>query len=250
MVPVRKALLIISGNDSESQIPAQRIRRFLLSPMGGGWRPSEITTLLNSSLTALTTSIEKMEADYSLTFFVGPTFADSANNKFLIVNETDYVQLNELISSSKRQLIVTDVITQAAFMPIFSIGSEYERIVSRNLYSQWIERSPAGLVTVQAEPTHSPVDPGFLTQLLLSIDSPLKELRQPIYKSILSAGIDLNRSYKKMGLQPHITFQTQGNPALPFGLVLPFNNGSTYNKPAMSQTTFRKFFGLLFNNEI
>lgn len=246
MVPVRKALLIISGDVSECQIPAQRIRRFLFSPMGGGWLASEIHTLINPDLTLLSNTLKGINGDYTMTFFIGPSFHDAAKRKFLMVNDADFIHVDELMNDSPRQLLLLDVLTHARDLPLYATGTTYERIVARNLYSRWLERAPAGTVTLHTNHESSAMDTGFLTQLLLSIDAPDATTFQPRFKSILQVGLTMNSNYRKIGLNSELVFATSGNPGLPFGLVLP-QQAKTTAPVQSTQAAFKKLFGLLFN---
>jgi hypothetical protein len=248
MVPVRKALLIISGGDSECQIPAQRIRRFLFSPMGGGWLPSEIHTLINPDITTLTTILGEMNGDYTMTFFVGPSFYDDSRRRFLMVNPMDFIQADELINAAPRQLLLIDALTHNSDLPIYATGTAYERIVARNVYSRWLERTPPGIVSLQADDTPSDFDPGFLTQLLLSIGAPNATTDRPLFKTILGVGLTMNHLYRRMGLEPRFVLTASGNPGMPFGLVLP--HGVNIPRVPARQAAFRKLFDLLFNTEI
>ena len=96
--------------------------KFLMSPSGGGWhRQNEILHLKNPDKTKVKAIIEKLNFDYTLIYFSGHgRHSTQTNESYLVLNTNDEISAKELISSSSKQLIISDICRVPSDDEVFS----------------------------------------------------------------------------------------------------------------------------------
>lgn len=229
---LRKALLISapgigSRNGSGLNSDLLATRNFLLSPPGGAWKDDEITVLDNPTLKEMLSAVGDMQADYTITFFLGKSFHDSSGNHFLVLREGDYCQDTELLNYSEKQLVLVDAWREFYGEPPKYSPHPGDLDKARRMYDKWIQGSAGGQVImhgIEGDTLYSNNNSGgIFTQKLLHVacNVPPVENRFNL-KSILAAGHETPALMQGEGLEegPSITY-AQGNIRLPFALALP-----------------------------
>jgi len=249
MAPTRKALLIYSDNCDEVQILDSRIRRFMYSTFGGGWRPSEIITMLAPSTLDVHSLVNEQVVDYSLIFFFGETFIDQNNNRFLVLEGGDYMHASELHALSAKQLFCIHPFISNMELPMVNIGTNYERIVSRNLYNNWIKKSQAGRVTcVFSDESFSTTNSAIFQMFneASKVDSKLTKVQ---YNTFLVISLSAFSKIRAMGAKNSVQVQVTGSPGLPFSMLLPSQRSNKRAEPFSSSSLFKKFTSF-FNTHV
>lgn len=108
----RKALIIGSP---DAKIPGvkvdvENLRKYLLSPVGGLWYDSEITTLMTPQVSTIRAEIEVLKrADYSLVFFAGHGYhSNQRGSTILHVNAREDMNSLELRIGAQKHLLILD----------------------------------------------------------------------------------------------------------------------------------------------
>lgn len=247
---LRKALLIdapvgyrarVTGANTE----LEAMKKFLMSPRGGGWKPEEIQILENPGMSTLLNAVKKMQADYTITFFSGKSFPDHAGNHFLMLGDSDFFQDTELLNASSRQLVLIDTCQEASLVQQAQAESKPQEFeTARMMYDKWIESCEPGQLIMHAteENTYnvSKGNEGIFTQKLLEVANTIPALENRFnLKSILAAGHETPDLLLEDGYEegPAITYSS-GNIKLPFAMAMPApqaslpvprSNGSSYS---------------------
>ena len=242
----RKALLIsapggstLSSDGLNSDL--ETTKNFLLSPRGGAWANHEITVLDNPDAAEIVAAVKEMQADYTITYFSGKSFADAKANRFLILHEGDFIQDTELLNDSAKQLVLVDACPEAFTKEVIHFtGKPNEFQLARAMYDKWIQRCEPGQMIMHANDTASAVSTaggGVFTQKLLQVASRVPAVDNKFnLKSILAAGHEVPQLMQDAGLQtgPGITYSS-GNARLPFAMALPRLSGNL-NKSGQAST--------------
>lgn len=257
---LRKALLI-SAPGGSSLSPGglnsdlETTRNFLLSPRGGAWASHEITVLENPEATEITEAVKDMQADYTITYFSGRSFGDQAGNRFLILQDGDYIQDTELLNNSEKQLVLVDACPEAFSKEVIHFtGRPNEFQLARAMYDKWIERCEPGQMIMHANEKNSPAETGgIFTQKLLQVGSRVPAVDNRFnLKSILAAGHEVPGLMQDAGIAqgPGITY-SQGNTRLPFAMAMPrLSGGKGNNNQAASGLALGLFLlGLFLSSE-
>lgn len=108
----RKALIIGSPDE---EIPGvkddvENLRGFLLSPVGGLWYDSEITTLINPTAKDILAEIEILKRqDYSVVFFAGHGYhSNQRRNTILHINSQEVLNSLELRLGAPKHTLILD----------------------------------------------------------------------------------------------------------------------------------------------
>lgn len=224
----RKALLISASGHGHScgrNTDLEATRNFLLSPRGGAWASHEILELDNPSIDEITTCVQEMYADYTITYFSGSSFADSNGNHFLVLNG-DYIRDTELLNNSEKQLVLVDTCSETFTKDIIHFtGRPNEFELARRMYDKWIERCEPGQVIMHAcnARTERKAPAGLFTKKLLQLASRVPEVENRFnLKSILAAGHEVPSLLEAEGVHesPEISY-CKGNIKLPFAMAMP-----------------------------
>src|ERR1700704_4821545 len=116
---VTRQALLINAPGEDMHLPGvnaalEMTRNFLMSAYGGGWLEEEIYTTLNPDLKTLLKTVKGTHAGYTVTFFSGKGFADHEGRRFLVLNDSDYLEDAELLNNSSRQLVIIDALPDPA----------------------------------------------------------------------------------------------------------------------------------------
>lgn len=244
MAPDRKALIIFSDNCSEQLVLDSRMRRFLYSTHGGGWRPSEIISLFAPTSEQLTKLLKVNIADFSMVFYFGTSFVDHQKNRFLLLNGNDFIQCNELEVLSNKQLIFILPAHDIHELPQLSIGTTYERIVARSLYDKWIMKAQPGKVSC----VFTEYSQETFTQMLLEAVTPQKFSKTVEYKTFLNISLSTASKFHSRFTEKPFQIVVNGSPGLPFSMTIPAN--STKNLSFINPNSFFKKFTSFFNTNV
>ena len=227
----RKALLISAPGaaatySSTINTDLETTRNFLLSPRGGAWAQHEIVLLNNPQIHEIADAVADMNADYTITFFSGKSFGDDNGNRFLILNDEDFIRDTELLNDSDKQLVLVDSCPESFTEEVIHfVGKPDEFHLARQMYDRWIERCEAGQMIMHAN--NSKTVPsntgGVFTQKLLLAASTIPSVENKFnLKSILAAGHEIPAIMNNAGIEqsPDISY-SKGNIKLPFAMALP-----------------------------
>jgi len=227
----RKALLISAPGEAATYSNAinsdlETTRNFLLSPRGGAWAQHEIVLLNNPQMHEISVAVAGMNADYTMTFFSGKSFGDGQGNRFLILNDVDYIRDTELLNDSDKQLVLVDSCPDSFTEEVIHfVGKPNEFHLARQMYDKWIERCEAGQMIMHANGNNNipAKNGGVFTQKLLQVASKIPAVENKFnLKSILAAGHEMPVIMKDAGAEsgPDISY-SRGNIKLPFAMALP-----------------------------
>ena len=258
----RKALLISAPGAAATYLNAvnsdlETTRNFLLSPRGGAWANHELVLLNNPRISDIADAVGEMNADYTITFFSGKSFGDGSGNRFLILNDEDFIRDTELLNDSDKQLVLVDSCPESFTEEVIHfVGKPDEFHLARRMYDKWIERCEAGQVIMHANNSRTVPEKngGVFTQKLLQVASKIPAVENKFnLKSILAAGHEVPAILKDDGEEssPDISY-SRGNLKLPFAMALPAiikkkGQGGSLNSPGIMLGLF--FLGLFLSLE-
>jgi hypothetical protein len=229
---VRKALLISAPGtnrkqNTERNADLEATRQFLLSPNGGTWYEEEICVLDNPDLKALAKAVKEMQADYTITFFLGKGFPDKNGKHFLILEEGDFFEDTELLNASPKQVVIVDGLREEYIKVIAPKGLRaHENDHARKMYDRWIMNCDPGQLIMHAteQSTMSLAHKaGVFTRKLLQVATSIAPTKDKFnLKSILATGHETPDLLLEEGFDegPAITY-SNGNIKLPFAMALP-----------------------------
>lgn len=223
----RKALLVSAP---AGELPAREnndletTRNFLLSPRGGAWASHEIHVIDNPTVEELTAAVDATEADYTITYFSGRSFGDSAGNRFLVLRG-DFIRDTELLNNSAKQLVLVDTCPDFFSSEVIHfVAKPNEFELARQMYDKWIEKCEAGQVIMHAADSSQPSQgSGAFTQTLLQVAGRVPSIENKFnLRSIHAAGNGLPGpgQDETPAVMPLISFR-RGNIKLPFAMALP-----------------------------
>src|SRR4051812_32993133 len=194
----RKALLISAPantrkQSSERNADLEATRQFLISPKGGAWFDEEIIVLDSPDLKTLGHVIKKMNADYTITFFLGKGFPDKDGKHFLILGEGDFFEDTELLNNSPKQLVIVDGIREEYIKVIAPKGLRaQENEHARKMYDRWIMNCDPGQMIMHATERSTMSlahKAGVFTRKLLQVATSIAPTKDKYnLKSILATG--------------------------------------------------------------
>jgi len=82
--------------------------RFLKSPTGGAWEDNEIIKVQDPNSIKLKSFLKKLKVDYSLVIFSGHGAYKINDSTYVAINRTKLLPVNELVTSSPKQLLIID----------------------------------------------------------------------------------------------------------------------------------------------
>lgn len=229
---LRKALLVSASQYAKKGTAARNsdleaTRQFLLSPHGGAWTTDEILVLDNPDLEQLSKAVQSMEADYTITFFLGKGFPDRAGKHFLILGEGDFFEDTELLNNSPKQVVIIDGVSEEYTQPSSTVNARQSDLDhARRMYDRWIMNCDPGQMIMHAteKATTSLADKaGIFTRKLLQVAMNISPAKDKFsLKSILAAGHATPDLLLEEGFDegPAITY-SNGNIKLPFAMALP-----------------------------
>ncbi|WP_354686361.1 caspase family protein [Cupriavidus necator] len=108
----RKALIIGSPDEKIPgvKVDVENLKRFFMSPVGGLWYESEITTLITPSASDIRAEIEILKRkDYSLIFFAGHGYhSNQRGSTILHINSRETINSLELRVGAEKHTLILD----------------------------------------------------------------------------------------------------------------------------------------------
>lgn len=164
---VSRKALIIGSPDAKIpgvKIDMENLRKFLLSPVGGLWYSSEITTLITPTASVIRAEIETLKRKgYSVVFFAGHGYhSNQRGNTILHINSKETLNSLELRVGAPKHTLVLDCCRKRenekqllkAAMESFAFDSSKRQVLNpsecRRYFDQEIARCDDGLVVMNS----------------------------------------------------------------------------------------------------
>ncbi|KAA9338788.1 caspase family protein [Adhaeribacter soli] len=189
----------------EQDVP--NMKRFLLSPTGGGWRNTEVKTARNPSAGALFKYLQNINTDFSLVYFSGHgSFQRGAT--YINVNLQQQYKLTHLATKSRKQLIIIDAcrtVVEPEFLGI--LGEDFSKTFSsqlglaqaRNLYDNHLAKCENGTIVCYScsvnEASVEDLAGGYFTRSLLDSSNNWVNRMSPNNILPIDAAFNLSKFY-------------------------------------------------------
>jgi hypothetical protein len=115
----------------------EKYREFLLSPLGGAWKPEEITTLRNPSATKVASKASALTgADYGFVLFSGHG-CHRGKSTWVLLNPSEEIDADQLRIGAPRQTLIVDCCRKTVTEPLYEVLAKAHRMAPAYLHPGW-----------------------------------------------------------------------------------------------------------------